>query len=95
MCIYLCARGHALSAALIKNFEVHEFSTRIYLQAICDQFGNALDRYNSHQQEIDIRAHAQTQLVRNNLLAAFLMITALHWQPLWAPLHHWMSKAKN
>jgi two-component system, OmpR family, sensor histidine kinase KdpD len=66
----LRARGHALGAVLIKNFEVHEFSTRIHLQAICDQFGSAVERYNSHQQEMNIRAQAQAQLVRNNLLAA-------------------------
>ncbi len=66
----LRARGHALGAALLTNFAVHEFSTRVHLQAICDQFGNALERYNLHQQDIKTREAAQSQLVRNNLLAA-------------------------
>jgi two-component system sensor histidine kinase KdpD len=66
----LRARGHALGAALLTNFAVHEFSTRVHLQAICDQFGNALERYNLHQQDIKAREAAQSQLVRNNLLAA-------------------------
>ncbi len=66
----LRARGRAVGAALIKNFEIHELSTRIHLQAICDQFGNALERYRLHRQEINTREHAQAQLVRNNLLAA-------------------------
>ncbi|HOY21853.1 MAG TPA: ATP-binding protein, partial [Cellvibrio sp.] len=66
----LRARGHALGAALLTNFAVHEFSTRVHLQAICDQFGNALERYNLHQQDIKAREEAQSQLVRNNLLAA-------------------------
>jgi two-component system sensor histidine kinase KdpD len=66
----LRARGHALGAALICNFAVHEFSTRVHLQTICDQLGNALDRYRLHQQEILARENAQSQLVRNNLLAA-------------------------
>jgi two-component system sensor histidine kinase KdpD len=66
----LRARGHALGAALVCNFAVHEFSTRVHLQAICDQLGNALDRYRLHQQEILARENAQSQLVRNNLLAA-------------------------
>lgn len=66
----LRARGHALGAALLSNFAVHEFSTRVHLQAICDQFGSALERYNLHQQDIKAREEAQSQLVRNNLLAA-------------------------
>lgn len=66
----LRARGHALGAVLLKNFAVHEFSTRVHLQAICDQFGTALERYSLHQQEINAREQAQAQLVRNNLLAA-------------------------
>ena len=66
----LRARGHALGAALLNNFAVHEFSTRVHLQAICDQFGNALERYNLHQQDIKTREEAQSQLVRNTLLAA-------------------------
>lgn len=66
----LRARGYALGAALLSNFAEHEVSTRIHLQAICDQFGNALERYRSHQQELTAREHAQAQLVRNNLLAA-------------------------
>jgi two-component system, OmpR family, sensor histidine kinase KdpD len=66
----LRARSHALGAALLTNFAVHEFSTRVHLQAICDQFGNALERYNLQQQDIKAREEAQSQLVRNNLLAA-------------------------
>ena len=64
------ARGHALGAVLLGNFAEHEISTRIHLQAICDQFGNALERYRLHQQEIAARETAQAQLIRNNLLAA-------------------------
>jgi two-component system sensor histidine kinase KdpD len=66
----LRARGHALGAVLLGNFAEHEISTRIHLQAICDQFGNALERYRLHQQEIIARETAQAQLIRNNLLAA-------------------------
>jgi len=66
----LRARGHALGAVLIGNFAEHEFSTRVHLQAICDQFGNALERYRLQQQEINAREHVQSQLIRNNLLAA-------------------------
>lgn len=66
----LRARGHALGAVLLSNFAVHDFSTRVHLQAICDQFGTALERYNLHQQDIKAREAAQSQLVRNNLLAA-------------------------
>lgn len=66
----LRARGHALGAVLLGNFAEHEMSTRIHLQAICDQFGNALERYRLHQQEMTARETAQAQLIRNNLLAA-------------------------
>ena len=66
----LRARGHALGTALLTNFAVHEFSTRVHLQAICDQFGSALERYRLQQQDISAREQAQAQLVRNNLLAA-------------------------
>lgn len=66
----LRARGHALGAALLCNFAVHEFSTRVHLQAICDQLGNALERYRLYQQDIAAREQAQSQLVRNSLLAA-------------------------
>lgn len=66
----LRARDHALGAVLLGNFAEHEISTRIHLQAICDQFGNALERYRFHQQEIVARENAQAQLIRNNLLAA-------------------------
>ena len=66
----LRARNHALGAVLLANFAEHEFSTRVHLQAICDQFGNALERYRLQQQEIHAREQAQSQLLRNNLLAA-------------------------
>ena len=66
----LRARNHALGAVLLGNFAEHEFSTRVHLQAICDQFGNALERYKLQQQETNTREHAQSQLIRNNLLAA-------------------------
>ncbi len=66
----LRARGHALGGVLLGNFAEHEISTRIHLQAICDQFGNALERYRLHQLEIHARENAQAQLIRNNLLAA-------------------------
>ena len=66
----LRARNHALGAVLLGNFAEHEFSTRVHLQAICDQFGNALERYRFQQQELASREHAQSQLIRNNLLAA-------------------------
>lgn len=66
----LRARNHALGAALLGNFAEHEFSTRVHLQAICDQFGNALERYRFQQQELITREHAHSQLIRNNLLAA-------------------------
>jgi two-component system sensor histidine kinase KdpD len=66
----LRARGNSVGAALICNFAEHEFSTRVHLQAICDQFGNALERYRLLQQEINVREQAQAQLIRNNLLAA-------------------------
>jgi two-component system sensor histidine kinase KdpD len=66
----LRARGHALGAVLLGNFAEHEFSTRVHLQAICDQFGNALERYRLQQLEIRARENSQAQLVRNNLLAA-------------------------
>ena len=66
----LRARGHALGAVLLGNFAEHEFSTRVHLQAICDQFGNALERYRLQQLEIRSREKSQAQLVRNNLLAA-------------------------
>jgi len=66
----LRARNHALGAVLLGNFAEHEFSTRVHLQAICDQFGNALERYKLQQQEMNTREHAQSQLIRNNLLAA-------------------------
>jgi two-component system sensor histidine kinase KdpD len=66
----LRARGNALGAVLLGNFAEHEISTRIHLQAICDQFGNALERYRLHQLEIHARENAQAQLIRNNLLAA-------------------------
>lgn len=66
----LRARGHALGAVLICNFAEHEFATRVHLQAICDQFGNALERYRLQQQEINAREQARSQLIRNNLLAA-------------------------
>ncbi len=66
----LRARSHALGAVLLSNFAEHEIATRIHLQAICDQFGNALERYRLHQQEMTAREQVQAQLVRNNLLAA-------------------------
>lgn len=66
----LRARHHAVGAVLICNFAEHEFATRVHLQAICDQFGNALERYRLQQQEINAREQMQLQLVRNNLLAA-------------------------
>lgn len=66
----LRARAHAVGAVLLGNFAEHEFSTRVHLQAICDQFGNALERYRLHQFEIQAREAAQAQLIRNNLLAA-------------------------
>jgi len=66
----LRARAHALGAVLLGNFAKHELSTRIHLQAICDQFGHALERYHLQQQEMSSREQAKEQLVRNNLLAA-------------------------
>lgn len=70
--VYLPLRAgdHALGAVLICNFAVHEFSTRVHLQAICDQFGHALERHLLQQQEANVREQAHIQLVRNNLLAA-------------------------
>ena len=66
----LRANGQAKGAALIKNFAVHELATRIHLQAICDQFGQALESYHVRQQETQSRERIQAQILRNNLLAA-------------------------
>lgn len=63
-------RGQAIGAVLLHNFAVHDFSTRVHLQTICDQFGNALERRHSQLQEQQVREQVQTQLMRNNLLAA-------------------------
>jgi len=63
-------RGQAIGAVLLHNFAVHDFSTRVHLQTICDQFGNALERRYSQLQEQQVREQIQTQLLRNNLLAA-------------------------
>lgn len=63
-------RGQAVGAVLLHNFAVHDFSTRVHLQTICDQFGNALERRYSQLQEQQVREQIQTQLLRNNLLAA-------------------------
>ncbi|RYY73214.1 MAG: DUF4118 domain-containing protein [Gammaproteobacteria bacterium] len=66
----LRARNQALGAALLAQFSEHEFSTRVHLQAICDQFGHALEKYRLQQLEIKARENSQAQLIRNNLLAA-------------------------
>lgn len=70
--VYLPIRtkGQALGAVLLHNFAVHDFSTRVHLQTICDQFGNALERRYIQLQEQQVREQVQTQLLRNNLLAA-------------------------
>ena len=70
--VYLPLRtnGQAMGAALIKNFAVHEIATRVHLQAICDQFGQALESYRVRQQEMQSREKMQAQILRNNLLAA-------------------------
>lgn len=70
MYLPLRASGHALGAALLSNFAEHDFSTRVHLQAICDQFAHALARYRLQQQELHAREQAQVQQVRNHLLAA-------------------------
>lgn len=63
-------RGQAIGAVLLHDFAVHDFSTRVHLQTICDQFGNALERRDIQLQEQQVREQVQTQLLRNNLLAA-------------------------
>jgi len=66
----LRGRSHSFGAALMVDVQESVFSLRGQLQALCDQMGIALERCWMVQQERVAREQAQTQALRNTLLAA-------------------------
>jgi two-component system sensor histidine kinase KdpD len=65
-------RGSALGAAVLKGVGHREPDADLlaHAQALCDQMGMALHRALSDREEQAVRERAQTQAVRNALLAA-------------------------
>lgn len=66
----LRGRSHSFGAVLCVNVQDAVLPLRSQLQALCDQMGIALERCWIVQQEQKAREHAQSQSLRNTLLAA-------------------------
>jgi len=68
----LRGRGRCLGAAHLSGPAVQraDDEARAHAQALCDQLGLALQRHQAARDEAEARAQAQTQGVRNALLAA-------------------------
>jgi two-component system sensor histidine kinase KdpD len=66
----LRGRGQALGAAVLQAMPRHDDALREHAQALCDQYGLALQRAQTQLQEQGAREQAKEQGVRNALLAA-------------------------
>lgn len=67
----LRGRGQCLGAAVLRGRGLQpDRALREHLQALCDQFGLALQRARSQRDERRARDQAQSQAVRNAMLAA-------------------------
>src|SRR5262245_527545 len=63
-------RGACRGAVLIADMHDDDMALRLHAQALCDQMGAALQRVQAAREATEAREQAQTQDVRNTLLAS-------------------------
>ena len=66
----MLGRGACRGAAVIGDVHEDDTPLRLHAQALCNQMGAALQRVQAAREAADVRERAQTQEVRNALLAS-------------------------